>query len=71
MKWKEIKLNKNEIKKNQQLRELILASNCPVQHPPQLVHTLNVNRDKQEAHLSLPHLNTKKLQRLRRRLTGS
>lgn len=58
--------------KKQQLWELILASNRPVQHPPQLVKKLDVNRDKQEeAHLSLPHLHTKKLQRLRRRNTGS
>lgn len=50
---------------------MILASNCPVQHPPQLVHKLDVNRDKKEAHLSLPHLNTQKIYKGRGRLTGS
>lgn len=43
-----------------QLWELILASNCPVQQPPSDgKKKLDVNRDKQEAHLSLPHLHTK------------
>lgn len=41
--------------------ELILPSNCPVQLPPpsQLVKSSMLNRDKQEAYLSLPRLHTK------------
>jgi len=38
---------------------LIRASNCPVQHPPSAGEQLDVIRDKQEAHLSLPHLHTR------------
>lgn len=41
---------------------MILASDCPVQHPPHPTSACkkhDVNRDKQEAHLSLPGLHTK------------
>lgn len=37
----------------------IVSTQPPPPPPLQLVKKLDVNRDKQEAHLSLPHLHTK------------